>query len=250
VSAARNRGIREAQGKWIAFLDSDDLWLPTKIERQLEVVGSLGDEFGLCFTDCMYTGSLDKSESVFHETGFEAVTEFGSLVDPISYILASREPFWTQSLLVRRSLFDDGNLFNEALMLREDTDLFFRLSFRTRFCFVAEPLVRIDRTPTRQGLCNLFSARDDRVYDCLERLYSGWLAMPEVLDGEIETRVREVLKDAQYSSAELKLHQLRIAHALREIGRLNELGESYPSICLALISRKFRKLSRRMKRDS
>jgi len=242
VSAARNRGIRETQGEWVAFLDSDDIWLPTKIERQLELTESLGSEFGFCFTDCAYAGDPNKCRSVFQEVGFENATEFGPLLDPVACILAGKEPFWMSSLLVRRSLFDNGAPFNEALTLGEDTDLFFRLCFRTRFCFVAEPLVRIDRTPTRDGLCNLFSKRDDRVYECRERLYTGWLAMPEVLNGRCETGVREMLREISYSSAELKLHQLRIRQALKEVRRLKMIGESYPAICQTLFTRKARKL--------
>lgn len=82
VSSARNRGIREAQGEWIAFLDSDDVWLPTKIERQLEALGELGNEFGLSFTDCLYDGDPDRKLSIFQETGFEDAPRFGSLRSP------------------------------------------------------------------------------------------------------------------------------------------------------------------------
>jgi glycosyltransferase involved in cell wall biosynthesis len=244
VSAARNRGIREARCEWIAFLDSDDRWLPTKVERQSEALAALGDKFGLCFTDCVYEGNPELKHSVFQEAGFHAGSGFDSLEDPVRYLLASREPFWTQSLLLRRSLLRDPDGFDEALVLREDTDVMFRLSFRTKFCFVAEPLVQIDRNPSREGLCNLYATRDDRVYRCFQHLYTKWLAMPEVIGTEYEQPIRDLLRLISYDSAECKLRQARLGPALREIGRLKGMGESYLSILAMLAKRKMRKTLR------
>jgi glycosyltransferase involved in cell wall biosynthesis len=245
VSAARNRGIREAKGEWLAFLDSDDVWFPTKIERQLEVLDALGGGFGVCFTDCVYEGNPDKKLSVFQETGFKGAPKFGALEEPAKYILAEREPFYTQSLLVLRSLLQAPHGFDHALVLREDTDVLFRLTFRTRFCYAAEPLVQIDRNPLRAvGLCNLYSMRDDRMFDSLRRLYGKWLELPEVAGSEYELPVREMLRKLYYDSAESKIHDLRMGAALREVDGLRLLGDSYASIVMRLISRKVAKLRR------
>jgi glycosyltransferase involved in cell wall biosynthesis len=252
VSAARNRGIHHARGEWIAFLDSDDIWLPEKIERQLGAVATLGDDFGLCFTDCAFDGSPDLKLSVFEENGLENVPNLAPLEDPASYVLAGlagRFPLiWTQSLLIRRTLFEKI-AFDEALIIQEDTDVIFRLSFKTRFCFASAQLVRIDRAPSRtDGLCNLYATRDDRKYENLIRLYTQWLAMPEVASADSSWIIQNMLRLICYDSAECKIHQLRLAPALREINRLRGLGDSYGSIVATLLSRKIAKVRRRFER--
>lgn len=245
VAAARNLGIREARCEWVAFLDSDDVWMPRKLELQNEVISTYGARTGVCFTDNLYGGNPDMLFSRFVEIGYGEAPEIGLLSDPVEYILTGREPFFTSSLLIRRTLLLECGGFDEYLMIREDTDLVFRLAYKTAFSFVGLPLVEIDRTPSRElGLCKMYGTRDDRVYVCTERMYRKWLAMPE-LAGSVEgNRISQLFRDTLLCSAEAKLHLWRIRSGLGEIAKLNMFGDSYPSILAALASRKIAKLRR------
>ncbi len=242
VSAARNRGVREASGEWIAFLDSDDTWLPTKIETQVKALTYLGGEFGLCFSNGIYDGHPDGILSVFQEAAFDDKRTFGTFDQPSEYLLGPPSPFRLQSIIVLRSLLQE-TAFDEALRAMEDLDVLFRLTFRTRFCFVAEKLVCIDRKPSRpHGLCEEFAKRNDQTYNDLRRIYSRWLTMPEVKGTDYQRRIRELLRLVSYGCAESNIHQLRIGPALREIGRLRDIGDSYPAIIGTFFSRKIAKL--------
>jgi glycosyltransferase involved in cell wall biosynthesis len=245
VSAARNLGIREAQGEWIAFLDSDDSWQPTKIERQIQALDFAGPGYGFCFTDNLFGGDPNMKFSKFEESRFATIAKFGTLEAPSSVILAGKEPFFTSGVLIQTSLLREINGFDETLVIGEDTDLFFRLSFKTKFCYVAEPLACIDRTPSRtDGLCNLYFTRDDRKYETLQRRFAKWLKMPEVIGTAYAGPARESLRELCYDSFECKMHEFRVSAALREVSQLRALGDSYPSVLMTLVSRKLRKLQR------
>lgn len=245
VSAARNRAIREAQGEWVAFLDSDDEWLPSKIERQVDAVKTLGNEFGLCLTNCTFDEGTEKHCSDFQEAEFVGPGAFTPFEHPAEYLLGSMCPLRIPSTLVLRSLLEGIKGFDEGITLMEDLDVFFRLTFKTRFCFVSAPLVRVDRKPYRMdGLCKLFETRNDRKYDDLRRVYTRWLTMPEVIGTKYEHSIRKSLRLLCYESAESKIRDFRVRAGLSELARLSALGEGCASIVFNLTSRKIRKLSR------
>jgi glycosyltransferase involved in cell wall biosynthesis len=245
VSAARNRAIREACGEWLAFLDSDDEWLPSKIERQFEALKALGSEFGLCFTNCIFDDGTETNYSVFQDAKFVGQGAFGPFEEPAQHLLGPTSPLRIQSTVVLKSLVDEIKGFDEGVSIMEDLDAFFRLTFKTEFCFVSDPLVRIDRSPGRpNALCELFTTRNDRKYEDLRRVHTRWLSMPEVEGTKYEHSIRRSLRLLCYESAESSIRGFRVRAALREFARLRALQESYTSIVFNLTSRKIRKLRR------
>ena len=86
LQRATARSVRLMVSGW-HFLDSDDEWLPSKIERQVDAVRSLGGEFGLCFTDCAFDDGTEKHCSAFQDAKFVGQGAFGPFEDPADYLL-------------------------------------------------------------------------------------------------------------------------------------------------------------------
>jgi len=244
ASAAQNKGVQLARGKWISILASDDLWLPTKLEAQLNAVASLGKDFGACFTNCDFFGNTHVTPSAFELAGLHEEVPFGPLEETFKFILAPHAAIYVQSLLVLRSLVEYPNGFDERIVVSEDTDLLFRLAFKTKFCFVNERLVRIDRTPSREvGLMELFSRSDDRAFGSREHIFQKWICLPENMDTELRQTVEEMLKLLYYDWLVTKLYRFRYVEAFKIAGRIKATGDNNKMIYRTLASRAERKIS-------
>ncbi len=243
VSGALNAGIALARAPWIAVLASDDLWLPGKLEAQVRALERLGAGFGACFTNCVFMGDPARTLSAFEEAGLECSSEGQPLDDPLTWIRARHPALYVQSMLASRAALERAGGFDEQLVVGEDTDLLFRLSFQTRFCVVGAPLVRIDRDPSREhGLLEVYARRDDPLFECIERRFQKWLRLPEVTDPSLRAEIQEDLVALYYGWTIARLYDLRFAAALAAIGRLRREGASLPQIAMALGARAARRL--------
>ena len=133
AAAARNTGIRAAKGEFIAFLDDDDQWLPTKLEVQINKFKDAAPETGL-----VYCGHVVISDL----TGNVVATRIPA-APPIGYVELLRSTVFPTSVpLIRKSCFDKVGLFDETLPGTQDRDMWLRLARRFRFDFVPDVLVQ------------------------------------------------------------------------------------------------------------
>jgi len=150
VSAARNAGIRDAKGEWIAFLDSDDLWLPRKLACQMDYMSIVGAK--VCFTNVTHTGEpgpLPRGDVD------GCVAKHGCIfTEPFDIVLDDSRRLYVPTMVLDRYVLLDVGCFDENLAVAEDTRLIFRLAFKTPFAYISEPQVIINRSGDRQGLTN------------------------------------------------------------------------------------------------
>ena len=131
VSAARNAGIAAASGRYIAFLDSDDLWLPQKLTRQIQFF-TLHPEVLICQTEEIW---MRDGRRVNPKLRHQKLS--GMIFEP-SLHLCLVSP---SAVMIRRSLFKEVGLFDESLPACEDYDLWLRVSCRYPVYLIPTPLI-------------------------------------------------------------------------------------------------------------
>jgi glycosyltransferase involved in cell wall biosynthesis len=207
--AARNRGIAEARGEWIAFIDNDDLWLPQKLDWQFRALDQL-TQCDACITDAWFMNNQHMKMTLFQLAGREHKETVGLIADPLTYMLDTNSvvgihPVWLQNLVTRTQLARDVGGFDPKFRFGDDDDFAFRLGCKADFCFVNLPLVLIDRSPPAERHVGANARWDDddfRLRMAQER-YEKRLRLSENLPIQIRKLIRRDLAAVHSERANL-----------------------------------------------
>jgi glycosyltransferase involved in cell wall biosynthesis len=131
VSGARNCGIDAAKGRWIAFLDDDDLWAPDKLRAQL----SMAEKAGAAW---VYAGDVTVDEDLRVRGGTSPPAPQQVVADLRHY---NAVPAGASNVVVRHETMDAVGGFDPELRTSEDWDLWLRLAAASLPAFVPRPLV-------------------------------------------------------------------------------------------------------------
>jgi len=130
--ATRNLGIMQAEGDYIALLDDDDEWLPTKIEKQVDLLDALPADVGL-----IYSGFVKVDAS----TNQKIAEITPKLRGNVFHSICEGNWIGTSTVLLRRRCVDGVGYFDEELASGEDYDMWIRISKTFSVDYIDEPLV-------------------------------------------------------------------------------------------------------------
>ena len=137
LAATRNTGIKESQGKYIAFLDDDDLFEDRKLELQVQILEN-HPEVGLVYSDCFEYEGWKKDEMRLNPAVGRA--------DPPGKFPGSffvNPNVRVPTVLLRRECFDEVGMFDESLRQHEDGDLFLRVALKWQVHFLDYPSAKV-----------------------------------------------------------------------------------------------------------
>lgn len=130
-AVARNMGIQEARGEYIAFQDSDDCWMPDKLQRQIALM-ERHPEYGLVYGQVVY------DEAGVLSTPYPP-TDAG---ERVFVDCLKRNRIGTPTMLVRKAVFDTIGLFDTSLPALEDYELALRITKNYPAGFIAAPVLK------------------------------------------------------------------------------------------------------------
>lgn len=204
-SVALNTGIQASSSEYIAFLDSDDMWLPEKLELQVEALES-ATHAGVVYCDLYY---YDSTSDITIATFFKKLP----FRPPRGRVLNQfiQHFFGTPStLLVRREVFDKVGKFDKALVLHQDDDMLFRMASCFEFEVVTTPLVK-HRIHADQ------KTRNREWMQLYYIMYLNKTIQSPVLNKKMWSKLRRRLAEYEFEYGVLLIRQGRLGAGAREL---------------------------------
>lgn len=168
LGKARNLAINQARGDFISFLDCDDIWMPQKLQRQVELFGK-DDAVGLVFSDAI--NLLQDEKSYFRQfSTLSSLPPKGYIFD---YLMLKYGVSMPTVIVKKKALERQMQYFDESFQYSTDYDLFLRIAYFWKVDYVAEPLAvyrihnslgsrefgrfeAIERKKTIEKICRLY----------------------------------------------------------------------------------------------
>jgi glycosyltransferase involved in cell wall biosynthesis len=139
-ATARNRGIESASGAWIAFLDADDAWLPSKLSVQMKILSEISDAAFVCGETLPFVKS-DGGNVDCDIDEIESAVQFITLADFVAH-----NPVATSTVVAKRNILKLSEGFDTQFCGPEDYDLWLRLVAKHKCIMLNIPLSRYRHT--------------------------------------------------------------------------------------------------------
>jgi glycosyltransferase involved in cell wall biosynthesis len=211
LASVRNKGIAEARGEYIAWLDADDMSLPERLGKQVQLLDKHAG-IGLCGTHARVMGSGDSREWRFPHDPEDI------FCDMLFY-----DPLVTSSVMIRKNILVENKLqFNATYLTAEDYDLWERVSRHCLFSNIPEilTLYRVHDTQTS-------SLKDDNYKKNMD--WSIQIRILKMLDVDPGEKEREIHQMLSYMQFQKDKHFLTEAETwLKKLKRANAVSNYFP----------------------
>ncbi len=177
ASAARNTGIQAATGKYIAFIDADDIWFPEKLEKQLDVLKH-EPEYGLVYTHARSIDGRGRSREKEFRYNQEGWVWRDLLRE--NFLVCGSTP------MIRKECFDRVGMFDTSLMNCNDRDMWIRLARHYQFTYVPEVLVEYRQYDS--SLSMQYEQRERSINIFLTKAYHD--PPPDIAKSELDSLMR------------------------------------------------------------
>ena len=154
----------DANEQWIAFLDSDDAWLPGHLEAIREAIIDTGGAADLYFGNSWFSREAGRERSLWSVSQFEVSGRHELRADASEWMMRTRQALKLQGSVVRRDAWDRVSGLDETLRTREDTHFFLRLGLGHPMCAVRDAGVDVGDDDDPENRLTTALPPDGRVY--------------------------------------------------------------------------------------
>ncbi|VXD23286.1 glycosyltransferase [Planktothrix paucivesiculata] len=200
LAKSRNRGIDHAQGEFISFLDSDDLWTTDKLETQFQALKK-HPEAAVAYS---WTDYIDQSNQFLHSG--RHITKHGNVY---SELLVCNFLENGSNALIRKQVFAHVGQFDTSLTAGEDWDMWFRLA--AVYPFVGVPAVQV---LYRVSATSMSAKIKNQEKECLKVLKNAFQKVPELSPSLKKKSLANLYKYLMCKSIEGEPNQAKGRHTL------------------------------------
>ncbi|MFQ5936041.1 MAG: glycosyltransferase family 2 protein, partial [Acidiferrobacterales bacterium] len=181
VSSARNRGIQESNCEWLAFLDSDDEWLPQKLEVQRRALEA-NHEYRICHSDEIW---IRRGQRV---NPMRKHLKYGGHIFTRCLPLCVISP---SSVVLHRSVLEAVGVFDESFLACEDYDLWLRVCAVYPVLFIAQPLI-VKYGGHADQLSRRYSGMDRFRIEALEKIIQSGRLSPADRNAAVDALLEKI----------------------------------------------------------